>query len=235
MKSCPTCNRTYADDTLTFCLVDGAILSAPYDPQATLQMAAARQTAPPPTQVLPAYATPGQPAQPRRSPLLPILAIAGVVLLLGAVGLYFALRPTTQPSSNAASSSDTPSSSSSPTPVAKSSPTPSSLPSATSVDLSSPTATYTTAYNAVKNKDGAAFKRVLTKQDLENMEESAKVYGKSSEEMLTEMMSLIPVPMSNQSRDEKIDGDTATLEVKNEDGEWESVEFVKEDGEWKMK
>lgn len=35
MKSCPTCKRTYADDTITFCLVDGAILSAPYDPQAT--------------------------------------------------------------------------------------------------------------------------------------------------------------------------------------------------------
>jgi hypothetical protein len=36
MKSCPTCNRTYSDDTFTFCLSDGALLSAPYDPQATL-------------------------------------------------------------------------------------------------------------------------------------------------------------------------------------------------------
>lgn len=35
MKSCPTCNRTFPDDTLAFCLVDGAILSAPYDPEAT--------------------------------------------------------------------------------------------------------------------------------------------------------------------------------------------------------
>ena len=35
MKSCPTCKRTYADDTLTFCLADGALLSAPYDPHAT--------------------------------------------------------------------------------------------------------------------------------------------------------------------------------------------------------
>lgn len=37
MKSCPTCNRTYPDDTLAFCLVDGSVLSAPYDPQATLE------------------------------------------------------------------------------------------------------------------------------------------------------------------------------------------------------
>ena len=36
MKKCPTCNRTYYDDTFTFCLNDGALLSAPYDPQATL-------------------------------------------------------------------------------------------------------------------------------------------------------------------------------------------------------
>jgi hypothetical protein len=36
MKSCPSCDRTYADESNTFCLVDGAILSAPYDPEATL-------------------------------------------------------------------------------------------------------------------------------------------------------------------------------------------------------
>lgn len=35
MKSCPTCNRTYPDDTLAFCLIDGSVLSAPYDPQET--------------------------------------------------------------------------------------------------------------------------------------------------------------------------------------------------------
>lgn len=34
MKSCPTCDRTF-EDTFTFCLVDGSILSAPYDSEAT--------------------------------------------------------------------------------------------------------------------------------------------------------------------------------------------------------
>jgi hypothetical protein len=234
MKSCPTCNRTYADDTLTFCLVDGAILSAPYDPQATLQMAASRQTEQPPAQVLPPYAAQGQPARPRRSSLLPVLAIAGIGLLAGAVVLFFVLRQSTPPASSVASSPDT--SSSPPSqPAASSSPTPSSSPRATSVSLSSPTSTYNTAYNAVKNKDAAAFKRVLTKQDQQNMEESAKLYGKSSEEMLKDMMDAIPMPGSNQSRDEQIDGDTATLEVINEDGEWETINFVKEDGEWRMK
>ena len=36
MKKCPQCQRTYADETLAFCLADGALLSAPYDPNATL-------------------------------------------------------------------------------------------------------------------------------------------------------------------------------------------------------
>src|SRR5689334_10102971 len=44
MKACPTCNRTYPDDTLAFCLVDGAILSASYDPQQTLHLPASRST-----------------------------------------------------------------------------------------------------------------------------------------------------------------------------------------------
>lgn len=52
MKSCPTCNRTFADDTLTFCLVDGSILSAPYDPQTTRPYPRAHRNEPPPTERL---------------------------------------------------------------------------------------------------------------------------------------------------------------------------------------
>ena len=43
MKSCPTCNRTF-DDTMTFCLVDGSILSAPFDPKATEQLPGPRNS-----------------------------------------------------------------------------------------------------------------------------------------------------------------------------------------------
>lgn len=32
MKKCPNCSRTYPDDTLAFCLEDGALLSASYNP-----------------------------------------------------------------------------------------------------------------------------------------------------------------------------------------------------------
>lgn len=37
MKSCPKCNRTF-EDTFTFCLADGSLLSAPFDPQATQKL-----------------------------------------------------------------------------------------------------------------------------------------------------------------------------------------------------
>src|SRR5437868_5746489 len=42
MKRCPTCNRTYSDESLSFCLADGALLSATKDPQATLHIPASQ-------------------------------------------------------------------------------------------------------------------------------------------------------------------------------------------------
>lgn len=67
MKSCPTCNRTYPDDTLAFCLIDGSVLSAPYDPKTKQQQA----NEPPPTEWL--HSTPGRPetAPPRLQPTMP--------------------------------------------------------------------------------------------------------------------------------------------------------------------
>jgi len=59
MKTCPTCNRTYGDETLIFCLEDGARLSGPYDPRATLPGPAARATDPPGTEILPPHLAPG--------------------------------------------------------------------------------------------------------------------------------------------------------------------------------
>jgi len=195
-------------------------------------MPAARDTNPPPTQVLPpAFAAP-QPTGPSRrsSPLPIIIAVAGVVVLAGALILFFALRrPAT--SSSTTSSSSTVSSS----PTRTSSPTVSSTPTETHGSLSTPTETYRTAYNAIKNKDVAAFKRVLTKEDAKTMDEAAQQTGQTSDEMLKLMMAVMPMPSSVETRNEEIDGDTATLEVKNADGEWETVDFVKEEGEWKMK
>lgn len=55
MKSCPACQRTF-EDTFTFCLVDGSILSAPFDPQAAPADPVKRNKVSVPTEVLPTNA-----------------------------------------------------------------------------------------------------------------------------------------------------------------------------------
>src|SRR5215216_3858401 len=74
MKRCPTCDRTYTDPSLNFCLEDGTPLApdAPaHDPNATIRYPSARDTAePPPTEIYrpePAITTPA----PRRTAPVP--------------------------------------------------------------------------------------------------------------------------------------------------------------------
>lgn len=110
MKRCPTCNRTYADDALSFCLDDGTRLltdnagSPSYDPNATVQYTQPRETSgggggePPPTQIYqpgaPVYSqqvqpswtptpTYPQPAQKKRSALPWVLGGGALLLVLG--------------------------------------------------------------------------------------------------------------------------------------------------------
>ena len=59
IETCPTCKRAYSDETISFCLADGALLSAPYDRSG------------PPTEVLPASLVPTQAAvQPTPMPTI---------------------------------------------------------------------------------------------------------------------------------------------------------------------
>jgi hypothetical protein len=107
MKRCPSCNETYADDTMSFCLSDGTPLvgdtGGQYSSQATLVQHApptgeiaqqgrgtnpayANQSAPNWTQpTVPQYGVPPGPQQKRS--LLPWLLAGGAVLLIGLIGL----------------------------------------------------------------------------------------------------------------------------------------------------
>ena len=63
MKRCPTCNRTYTDTSLNFCLEDGTPLATDPDLNATIRYPAARDTTePPPTEI---YRPPPQVVAPR--------------------------------------------------------------------------------------------------------------------------------------------------------------------------
>ncbi|HEY6242534.1 MAG TPA: MFS transporter [Pyrinomonadaceae bacterium] len=53
MKQCPTCQRTYSDKSISFCLADGTLLSAPYPTQSS-----EAPISPPPTVVMPSSELP---------------------------------------------------------------------------------------------------------------------------------------------------------------------------------
>lgn len=62
MKICPTCNRTYTDDTLSFCLQDGSTLSAPDNSQSIKTAPVSDRNNLPPTEVLPSAIKTVEPA-----------------------------------------------------------------------------------------------------------------------------------------------------------------------------
>lgn len=52
MKICPICNRTYADETMNFCLDDGSTLSDPHEPDKARSLPPTMLPNPAPTEVL---------------------------------------------------------------------------------------------------------------------------------------------------------------------------------------
>lgn len=102
---------------------------------------------------------------------------------------------------------------------------------------SSPTATLKAFYDASKNKDVATVKKHLSKKSLELFETEAKKSDKPLDEFIKEA---VAEPGSGaektpEFRNEKISGDTATVEMKRDQSDqWDTVPFVKEDGEWKL-
>jgi hypothetical protein len=101
----------------------------------------------------------------------------------------------------------------------------------------SPTAVITSAFDASKKKDVAGFKKSISSADLKELDEMVKRSGGSADEFLKEMMAdpETTMPASLETRNEKIDGDKATVEYKAKDGTWKTAHFIKEGGEWKMK
>lgn len=100
----------------------------------------------------------------------------------------------------------------------------------------SPTEVFKTQTEAQRKKDVAAMKQNLSKGSLELIEKAAKAQNKTLDEALAADNPLAGnQPDAYQTRNEKITGDTATLEVKApQSEEWITMPFVKEDGRWKL-
>lgn len=135
MKQCPRCNRTYADDTLSYCLEDGAVLIRGREPEETLINPFTPSSNPPPPTVpygvspAPAPMPAPAPAPRQRSPLA-VIAMVLVALVVGLSIGGFIFRRYSSPSSDEASISPTPRSvvaaASTPTPVSAT-PTPAQM------------------------------------------------------------------------------------------------------------
>ena len=101
----------------------------------------------------------------------------------------------------------------------------------------SPTATFKNFFDAQKRKDIAGMKQLLSKTSLAMMEASAKEQGKTLDAMIQEQLEN-PASKTDkmpETRNEKINGEQATLELHNEDVQrWDTMYFVKEDGSWKI-
>jgi hypothetical protein len=96
---------------------------------------------------------------------------------------------------------------------------------------SSPTAAARAFYDAAKSKDVKGMKNALSKKSLELMESFAKLENKTLDDSLKENSKL---PATFEARNEKITGDTATVELKGQGDKWDTIPFVKEDGQWKI-
>jgi hypothetical protein len=103
------------------------------------------------------------------------------------------------------------------------------------LNRSSPTATFKAFFEASKKKDSVAMKKSLSKSTVEMFDKLAKEQNKSTDEMLKGLDKDGKEEKIPETRNEKITGDSATLEVKNDKTDkWDTLPFVKEDGEWKI-
>lgn len=98
----------------------------------------------------------------------------------------------------------------------------------------SPTETMKTFNEASIKKDVEAVKKLVSKGTLEQLGQSAKAENTTIDELIREFLNA-PVQKLPETRNEKIMGDTATIEIKNNaTNDWETMPFVKENGVWKI-
>ena len=91
------------------------------------------------------------------------------------------------------------------------------------------------AFNdAVIKKDAPKIKSFLSRASLKMLETDAKKQGMSVDDILTSEDGA-PMPVEREMQNEKIDGDKATVDVKNSVlGNFETMFLVKEDGNWRV-
>jgi predicted lipid-binding transport protein (Tim44 family) len=120
-----------------------------------------------------------------------------------------------------------------PTPAATATANGAASDKASTGSLATPTEAYKTAYAARQKKDVQGLKRVLSKDIIGFFETIAEAEKKTVDDELKELAEK-PQASTDETRNEKITGDTATLEYIDEKGQWKTMDFVKEGDGWKL-
>jgi hypothetical protein len=97
-----------------------------------------------------------------------------------------------------------------------------------------PVGTFQTYIKAFKKKDTTTMKLLLSNDTIKMHQQEAKAEGVSLDDIVKRDTLLAEGQTTVEYRNEKIDGDHATLEYKNSYGSWETIPFIKEDDEWKI-
>ena len=97
-----------------------------------------------------------------------------------------------------------------------------------------PVETFQTYVKALKKKDITTMKLLLSKDTIKMHEQEAKAEGVNLDDIVKRETLLGDGQTTVEYRNEKINGDKATIEFKNSYGIWETLPFVREDGEWKI-
>jgi hypothetical protein len=98
-----------------------------------------------------------------------------------------------------------------------------------------PLETFQTYAKALKKKDYTSAKLLLSDATIQMHEKEAKASGTTVDDIIKrETLIGDAEKITIKYRNEKIDGDKATLEVQNAFGTWETLPFVREDGVWKI-
>lgn len=97
-----------------------------------------------------------------------------------------------------------------------------------------PLDTLKTYTKAIKKKDVETMKKLLSNESLVIHAKEAQAQGIGVDEIIQRETLFSENQTSLKFRNEKIEGDRATIEVENSYGVWDTVPFVKEDGIWKI-
>lgn len=88
--------------------------------------------------------------------------------------------------------------------------------------------------DAYMKKDITAMKLLLSDETLKMHEQEAKAQNLTVDDIVKRETLFSETQKSVEYRNERVDGDKATIEMKDAAGIWNTVQFVKEDGAWKI-